>query len=238
MKRLKNVFTIFVAVVFLLIGLYSLVYPFNEYKDLKANDETIKNIIVSDAEEGGNGEKEIAIDWEKLLGINENVIAWIYIPDTNVSYPVLQVKNNSEVIRKDLYGNYSKCGCLFVEATTQEPFNTGNTIIYGHNLNNGLMFSQLRYYSSESYMKKHSYVYVFFPDGKIKKYKVFSFEKVNANDKSIYDSGVLTETDLQNYYKNLNKSNEYVKESRIITLSTCTNNEKNTRYVVHAKEVE
>jgi sortase B len=117
-----------------------------------------------------------------------------------------------------------------------------NTIIYGHNMKQDIMFHSLRYYQSEDYFKNHRYI-TFNTAYEESTWEVFSFYRssiyfayvqvyFSSNDeffnlakemksRSVYDTGVDIEPG-----------------DRVLTLSTCTNEKEDTRFVVNAKLVK
>lgn len=211
----------------------------NEYKEVEnTNKEIINNYIKNDSDNTTNeSTDELLIDWESLLNTNNEIIAWIQIPGTSINYPVIQSNDNNKYLRRNIYGEYSYGGCIFVDSAIVSPFDTMNTIVYGHNLNNGSMFSGLKKYKDNEYALNHSIINVYLPSGTIKTYKVFSFSKVNENNYDIYNTAV---EDIGAYYNQISKYNQLAVEENIdisnpvLTLSTCTNRNKQERYVVQA----
>lgn len=212
---------------------------YSKYKEVDEIYEEIQNdyitkIPINDEQKEEKKEQYI-VDWNKLLSINENVIAWIRIPDTNINYPVMKSENNNDYLYSNIYGKYSKGGTPFVDYAIKNPFENMNTIIYGHNLNNGSMFSNIKKYKDEQYAKNHNVIYVYFPNGYINKYSIFSFGEVYADDYSIYNRNVV---ELKEYYQIIEEYNQINIESHIddtqpiITLSTCTNKNRQKRYVL------
>ena len=99
------------------------------------------------------------------------------------------------------------------------------------------MFSNLKKYSNQSYADEHPIIYIYFPDDTCLEYKVFSFHKVNALSTDVYNTFVADEGAFINTMKTGNKIKTNADENDIlsvITLSTCTNVDKEERYVLHA----
>lgn len=210
--------------------------PVNDYVHSKVEyDDIVDNMINVD----DNG--FLTIDWNGLLSINDSIIAWIDIPGTNISYPVMQVKDNNEYLRRDIYGNSSRSGVIFVDSATINPFEGCNTIIYGHNMLNGQMFSNLRNYKSEEYMNEHDIVYVYFPSGCVYEYQIFSFMTADMYDTDIYDANI-SQGELTEYYGIIEEKSTLFKNNtgdNVLTLSTCANGSgQRTRSVVHACRLE
>jgi len=178
------------------------------------------------------------IRWSELLATNSDVIAWIHIPDTNIHYPVLQGETYDAYLRHDLYKNYLIAGSIFVDSYNQKPFVDFNTVIYGHNMQNGTMFSDLKNFSKQKFVEEHPKVYIYRPDGSCLAYTIFSFHTVKASSEVIYNTHVVDRADFLNSVQENNQlvNNEIDNNeiTSIITLSTCTNGDQEERYVLHA----
>lgn len=182
------------------------------------------------------------LDWGAIKNANTDVIAWIRIPGTNVNYPILQDTDNEKYLRHNLYGNYTRCGSIFTSEINEHPFADFNTIVYGHNLNNGLMFSDLKKYSQKNFYSQHKTIYVFFPDESVKKYRVVAMRTAYDGDREVYNT---CGTSFYSYEAAVNNGNKIADAEiytakqikSMITLSTCTNTSKDKRYIVFAVEV-
>ena len=84
------------------------------------------------------------LDWEELEAVNPDIYAWIYIPNTNIDYPVLQRSgDNDYYLEHNLDGSRGKPGCIYTEDLNSKEFTDYNTVIYGHNMKSGAMFRTL-----------------------------------------------------------------------------------------------
>ena len=178
------------------------------------------------------------LDLSELQTRNPDMIGWIYIPDTNVNYPLLHAEDNDTYLRTTWEGKSNTAGSIFIEARCSPDLEDFNTIIYGHNMRNGTMFAALKQYSDHSYYEAHPYVYIVKNDA-IYRYEVFSS----------YETGVKTDTYRLRFTDDDKKrSLDYYIESSvwdakleptlddlILTLSTCVGGGKyETRWVVQA----
>ena len=152
LKALAFFLLLGIAILFSLIG-STVVNDYDEYKEVEDTQQEIIDDVVTE-----NEEIPFTVDWNKLKSINNDIVAWIRIPDTNISYPVVQGSSNKQYLRKNIYGNYSRGGVPFVDANISKPFECPNTIIYGHNLANGAMFSQLKNYSKNEFAEEHNII--------------------------------------------------------------------------------
>ena len=80
------------------------------------------------------------VDWESLKAINPDIIAWLQIEGTQISYPVMKGTDNDYYLHHTFEKNYNSAGSIFIEYTNSSDFQDCNTIIYGHNMRNGSMF--------------------------------------------------------------------------------------------------
>ena len=104
-----------------------------------------------------------AIDWDYWLDVNPDIIAWVCIPNSNLSYPVLQAPKNDPqyYLFHDVYGNWNFMGCPYLDADCNPRLEeNSNSVIYGHNLGYGdtSMFATVASYIDPDYARKHQWV--------------------------------------------------------------------------------
>lgn len=178
----------------------------------------------------------------KLKKRNSDVIGYIEIPDTTISYPVMQTKEEPDFyLNHDIDKNYSFYGTPYLSAYCDLE-KSDNLIIYGHNINGGRMFGALTQYKNEKFYKKHKYVY--FITDKKDKYEIFAVISVNKYEFPYWQ--FVMAQDEKDYDGFINKAKQYSLYDtgitpkygdRLITLSTCDNNRGHDyRFVVVAVE--
>jgi len=87
-----------------------------------------------------------------------NCVGWLRIDGTAVNYPVMQSKDEPEFyLHHAVSGEYSYPGVPFLDARCGIGV-SNQLIIYGHNMKNGTMFHDLRYYASRDYWQCHRYI--------------------------------------------------------------------------------
>lgn len=195
-----------------------------------------------------NKEKTLIIDWKYLKLINEDIIGWIYIPNTNVNYPLLKGPDNQFYERKMFDKSNSIFGSIFMDYRNTVIGNEQNTIIYGHNTFNHTMFADIPKYTNKSFMDSHPTIFIYTPT---KNYEADIFlayvqdyddkaYQINVDDINIYlkESGS-RKNKLEYASKIEDGSINIEKKDRIITLSTCsfirTYNDPTERVIVQAK---
>lgn len=183
-------------------------------------------------------EPPITVDFDALLNKNKDVIGWLYCPDTVINYPVVQGKDNNQYLRRGLDGKYLVSGTLFADYRNGALHEDANYIIYGHNMKNGTMFHSLANYKDPSYYKQHPILYYLTPDGNYK-IELFAGLVIKRNDK-IYLPNQSREDvfELLTQYRassTFQSDAELAYEDTFITLSTCSYEFDDARYVVIGK---
>lgn len=191
-----------------------------------------------------NSQSYTPVDLNALAEINKDAYAWIAIPGTQVNYPILRSRDNEDYLRTTIDGKKLKAGSIFTDYRCKKPFEEANTIIYGHNLLNGAMFSSLINYKEESYLKAHPDIYIQTADG-ILIYEVYSCYITDENSET-YSFHLETGSESYRKYLYMTQRSSLTlafdeeitgpeQDEQIITLSTCTNHTDEERFVVHAR---
>ena len=172
------------------------------------------------------------VDFEGLMKQNPDVYSWIYIPDTKISFPVLQSETNPDFyLEHDVYKNYSFPGAIYSQPVNKRDYSDRVTVLYGHNMLNGTMFADLHKFTNQSFFDSHPYFYVYTKDRKLT-YEVVSSH--GFDDRSILgshdfsDDKVFSEwlTAAQNphsMYYTVRRDIKLDLNSKILVLSTCSN---------------
>lgn len=180
-----------------------------------------------------------AMDFTALQEVNSDVIGWIIIPGTTVSYPLLQTDNNTYYLSHTWKGKRSSVGSIFLECQSDPELTDFHTIVYGHNMRNGSMFGALQSYRNQSHVDAHPSVYLTVDSGTYR-YDIFAVYQADV-DSNTYQIGFSGEKSRQTFLDDC-MSRSLVTTGvtphtydRILTLSTCTNiGGKAIRWVVQA----
>lgn len=173
---------------------------------------------------------------EAMQEINPDYMAWIEVDGTSINYPIVQA--DEKYLNRDFYGNESVSGSLFV-SRSQEPFRNLNTIVFGHNMKDGSMFSGLKKYLDKTWFENHSIIKIQFK-GHSLSYKVFSVQVVPEEDTASYVYQ-FSNGEYEDFLKELSlnsllDSGKEIDNAPIITLSTCYGTGK--RLIIAAQEVK
>lgn len=91
---------------------------------------------------------------QALIAENADCIGWLSIDGTSISYPVMYTPSEPQkYLRCSFYGQYSQSGVPFLDGRCSTV--GGNLIIYGHNMKNGTMFSDLKKYLNTDFLNAH-----------------------------------------------------------------------------------
>jgi len=219
----------------MLTSLYILIKDFFEFK--KSNDTNVKLIEEVIIEE--NNEEISVVDWQKLENINKDIIGWIKIDNTNIDYPILKDDDSLKYLNRSYDGKYNKNGSIFT--LNNNPFQDNVTIIYGHNMKSGIMFSELSKYMKKDFLYKHKYFTIYTKDHTYQA-TIFSCYSIGIDEEE-KNIKLLNFEEEVDYYKkaSLYSAEENIGEiKKIVKLSTCSYLNNHTtptdqRYYIVAK---
>lgn len=222
---------------------------------LKARAEELAEPIKAESQpietEVSQQEEKVPNPYADLFEENEDMAAWLSIEGTIIDYPVMQRATDEEYyLERDFYGNPDKAGCLILDhdSSPVEPVST-NLIIHGHNMKAGTMFGGLQKYESEEYAGKHKYITL------CTREKEHNYEVIAAFYSQVYYETDLvfkyynffeadTKEEFLYFYDNIKKLALYDTGveaefgDSFLTLSTCSYQVEDGRFVVVAKEIE
>ena len=226
--RLLSILAGFLILVMFLYGGYSLWDTARIYGNAAVGEELLKYKPTSETE----GEH---LSLQELALINPDTRGWLTIPDTHVDYPVLQGNDDMEYINKDVFGEFSLSGSLFLSCRNSSDFSDGYSLIYGHHMDHGGMFGDVVEYTDISYFEKHMEGWLYLADATYQ-IQMFACVETDAYDNMIYGCGADTD---------LNKLLSYIEEhavvhknmttdrpAQVIGLSTCADARTNGRVIV------
>ena len=124
-------------------------------------------------------ETPIGQNLSKLFAMNADCIGWLCIPGTAVDYPVMHTPENPQkYLRRNFYGEYSQSGVPFLDGRCS--LDCDNLIIYGHNMKNGTMFSDLKRYADQSFRSEHPIIELVTAGGK----QIYTVSDIRITDTS------------------------------------------------------
>ena len=181
-------------------------------------------------------EDTFAVDFYSLSQINPDVVAWLFIEGTDINYPVVQGRDNDYYLNRQFDKSYNSAGCLFLDAANDDSFLDLNSIIYGHYMKNGTMFADLFLYKEQAFYDEHPSALLITPEGT---HRVDFFSGyVSDTASSAWDRNFSADTYQQWLTEVVEKScfSADVTPSapgRVLTLSTCSYEFRDARFVLH-----
>ena len=231
-----------VALAVFLVSGFQLFQIFSEYRAGEKEYEKIQQLAIT--QEDPDAEGGFKLDFDALKEINPDTVAWIRFDEPSIiNYPVVHGTDNETYLTKTFEANDNKLGTLFVDKDNTGTFKDKNTFIYGHNMKNKTMFAKLMEYKEKSYWEKYPYFYIYTPDGQEHVYKIYSAGIVKDTSDS-YIKAYNTDEEFEQYIALTKEASLYdtgvevTKDSKIVSLSTCTNVRDDERFLVHGVEVE
>lgn len=182
-----------------------------------------------------------AVDFDTLHNeVNENIIAWLYCPETVIDYPVVQGEDNDYYLRHLADGTFNYNGCLFIDYRNDSNLLDRNTYIYGHHMQSGAMFASIVNYSNEDYYHEHPVLFLTF--GK-HQYLLEPFSGyTTTKNGNAYEIEFSSDHEYAEWLRSAVESSEFIPDAitistndQIITLSTCAYSFNDARYVLHCK---
>lgn len=214
-------------------------------------EEIKEQYTVEDAETVPDSEQELAelpIDFAGLQEINPEIYAWIEVPDTNINYPILQHggEDQSYYLTRDMYGEHNQAGSIYTEDYNNKDFQDYHTVLYGHNMKNGSMFHNVRYFAEREFFDEHHEMFIYLP-GKILKYEIITcyeyddrhlLSLFDYDDKEGFAEYIEEIMNPRSMYTMVREGQEVTIDDKLVTLSTCVANKPNNRRLLQAVLVE
>ena len=246
-KTILNVLIVVLALIIVFSG-FMIISEISKSEKEKENFESLSEIVTKPIETKPESSEEESIDEPvhkrnlgPLLEKNPDFIGWLSISGTNIDYPVVHTPYEPQkYLRMDFEGEYAMSGVPFLEGT--RDLTDGHIIIYGHNMKNGTMFSDIIKYCEKSYCAEHPAIEWETKQG-LKVYTVFAVVQVKDQDEWYRFITAADEEDYENRIKAISEASLYTSDikprygQQLLTLSTCYGSSENDRLIVIAVEM-
>lgn len=205
--------------------------------------------IADTAFDGEGGLSEMTVDWDALRAINPQVVAWVYVPGTRISYPVCWAKgDNQKYLDMNFDGNqgvFTGSGTIFLDGEAKPDFSCSINFLFGHHMNDGSMFACLSDFADEGTFEKSRSVFLLTPSCNYE-FRTFALVRTVGSDTLVAHS-FADEADRVSYVSD-KESRSMVTPSegfpdakatgKLIALSTCDYNEADGRAVLFGSLVD
>ena len=153
-----------------------------------------------------------------------------------MNYPVLQGVDNDQYLYRMIDGKRNGAGSLFLDAAVAPDFSEENNPIYGHNMKSGSMLAGITGYKKQAFYEEHPVALLLTPE---QNYQVLIFSAYVLDAGGNAWDTEFTEQTKQLWLEEL-LSRSYISGDalpfawdKILTLSTCTYETQNSRFLVH-----
>lgn len=132
------------------------------YDDIAANAFTVPE---------SSSLADFEVDWDALRAINPDVVGWIYVPGTEINYPIAWREGDDDYYLNHNFNGVSSAefgaeyGSIMLSGVNKSDFSDEVNIIYGHNMANGSMFAQLAKFHDADAFNSYRLVYLLTPRG-------------------------------------------------------------------------
>lgn len=186
-------------------------------------------------------------NFKSLYDVNSDIKGWIIIPNTVINYPVVKTSDNSYYLSKVFNKTDDKHGTPFLDYRDNIKPMSQNLIIYGHEMRDGQMFASIRNYAKVDFYNS-SPIITFNTLYSNEKWKVFAAFISNT----VPSQGYVFNYPITNF-KSSNDFTSFINEVKarsliktsvdvnpsdtLLTLSTCTYDLPDARFVVMARRI-
>lgn len=216
-----------VAVIVIIISAWQLISIRTQYQTAKKEYADIIQKYAGSVSQDKEAEtKEQAfsmeIDFESLKEINPDIKGWIYYEGLQISYPVVQGKDNEYYLYHTFEGKKNGSASIFIDMDNKGDFSDYNTFVYGHNMKDGSMFGTLKRLMSEEEIRTEYPFFYIITENKTNQYEIVAAYETQA-DSSTYRF-CKTEEEYTAYLGKIQSQadgEQISADDRMVTLSTC-----------------
>ena len=224
-KTKKWSIVFFISLIIFLIAISVLFYHL--FFKNKSNDESG---VISFPEVSSVEPVKNPINFAALKSENDDIYAWITIPNTQVDYPIVQsASDDSFYLDHNSNQKYDVNGSIYTERKNNKDFSDPNTLIYGHNMKNGSMFASLHKFEDPEFFEQNKYIYIY-TENSMLTYEIYAayrydnrhiLNSFDFSDKEVFKNYIETTKNPTSLTRNIRNETSITENDKIITLSTC-----------------
>lgn len=217
MKKWLYRILMIVCIVVFCFSSYKLFVIFDQNHKLEKETEELEQFVVK--KDDTNQKKVLNVDWESLKKKNDEIVAWVYMPECNISFPIVQGSDNSYYLTHTSKKEYNPYGAIFLNADNSFDFSDPNSIIFGHSTDDGGMFTPLKKFNDSKFFSENPNYFILTPK---QNYKCVNVSFAKTIEGSVYYNSVVDDAMLAEVYQQATQvSDTIVKNKKLVTLSTC-----------------
>ncbi len=240
-RRWRVVLIVALIIILLALGIFAYI-AYTYWNGQKAYDDLADQYF--SAPEDGNLD-DFYVDWDALRAINPDVVGWVYVPNTEISYPIAHRDGDDDYYLTHTFSNDeasnfgAEYGCIMLSGVNKADFSDEVNVIYGHNMANGSMFALFsKFYDSDTF-NEHRTIYLLTPTGNYQ-LRSFAVNHVEGSDTSIVIPYFGTSEELEEYVSKRLENSVVEPDSdppdpssvnQVFAFSTCDGSNNTYRYV-------
>lgn len=187
---------------------------------------------------------------------NADTVGWLRISNTVIDYPIVRATDNEFYVSNNFDKQPAAAGWTFMDFRCEflKDYSTDNLLLYGHNMADGSMFSDLKKYQRDESFYEANPIIEFSSLYADYQYKIFAFMLCNGTQGSDFEfwNYTIFSKDKKNPAWSVNEYLSKINDKSLITtnvdlkedddyllLSTCNSGDTtdSTRFVVLARRV-
>lgn len=186
---------------------------------------------------------EVKVDWDALLAVNPDTVAWLYIPNTNINYPVVRGDDNDYYLTHSFDGDagwLANYGTVFMDYRNKPDWSDEAYFIYGHHMNDGSMFTDLVGFTDQARFDECRTLYLLTPNGnfKLRSFAMLHLEvetgSVQTNFETPADMQAYVQDKIAQSVVNPGDIPAAADIKKVFALFTCDNISIDGRYTLYA----
>lgn len=239
MKSFARKIVAIIALACVIGAVYFVYMAFSEDKPFIEEKKSANTVREQYIENSGAAEPvNRQIDFAGLMKINSDIIGWIYIPGTNIDYPICKGEV-SFYLNHGFDRTYSELGSIFVSSEVNSEFKDIHTLIYGHYVSRDQLFGELSNYEGKSYYDQHKRIYIYMPD-KTLAFDIYGVQRISSTGTIYNETFTEASKEYEDWLKESIDNSLYstglipTSKDQTITLSTCSSDwSSSERFVVN-----
>ena len=186
---------------------------------------------------------EVTVDWDALLAANPETVAWLYVPHTNINYPIVQHSDNDYYLTHDFdedAGWLANYGAVFMDYRNKADWSDQMYFIYGHHMNDGSMFTDLAGMTEQARFDECRTLYLLTPKGNFK-LNSFAMQHIEADEEVVQQNFPKAEDMVAYVQSAIDRSTadpgdipKAADIDKVFALATCDNLTTDGRYILYA----
>ncbi len=173
------------------------------------------------------------VDFSALKVVNDDIVGWIVVDGTGIDYPVLRGKDNDYYLSRNYLKQWAASGSVFMDYRNKASLEDDFTIIYGHRMGYGKMFSDVTLFADGEFFAEHTTGTYYYDGGKYSLRSV-AFALITATEQDVYDAAYSKNGDVavRLIYDQAIWRNGILTDGRYVLLSTCDAQDRSKRDVL------